>query len=234
MGTKIAASETSAIPAERKLSAEPGPIDQAAGAKISATEVGIALWKTIAPVMLPRAQGVLSLPDPDHAVELLGQLGRDRCDDEGQQRGSTPREAARSCTAPTKNVAPTMMQPSASRTWRPTIRSRGTGWWRRAAIEVAQPERREVRVGLARLGAEVPADIPAVEHEQRDRDTDLGKLEAGRQQGRRRSPGRSRARTSGDRAGAPADPRRPRHPGGGAGGRRGSRPRSRTWRACRA
>ena len=47
------------MPAEAK--ATPAPeTDQICGANSSATEVGIALWKTIAPVMLPMAR--VSLP----------------------------------------------------------------------------------------------------------------------------------------------------------------------------
>src|SRR5450759_5487616 len=55
----IAADEANVIPAEAK--ATPAlEADQICGAKMSPIEVGIALWKTIAPVMLPMAR--VSLP----------------------------------------------------------------------------------------------------------------------------------------------------------------------------
>jgi hypothetical protein len=40
----------------------------------SPSETGTELWKTIAPVMLPRSRGILVAPDPENGVELLGQL----------------------------------------------------------------------------------------------------------------------------------------------------------------
>ena len=58
---------------------------QVLDAKTSATTVGMHDWKTIAPVMLPIASVGLPLADPDHRIELLGQLGRDRGDDQREQ-----------------------------------------------------------------------------------------------------------------------------------------------------
>jgi hypothetical protein len=81
---KIAADDARVIPAEAKarLLAASRPQGRA---RSKPTDVGMALWKTIAPVMLPRAS--VSLPgDPQHAVELLRQLRGDRGDQQRQKR----------------------------------------------------------------------------------------------------------------------------------------------------
>ena len=57
---KMSAVEARATPAEAKATHDPLPIDHWLEAKRRAIEVGIAAWKTIAPVMLPRAR--VSLP----------------------------------------------------------------------------------------------------------------------------------------------------------------------------
>ena len=55
--------------------------------------MGIVDWNTIAPVMGPEGQRVLALANPEEAVRLLGQLGRERRQDqrEDQRLDALPR-----------------------------------------------------------------------------------------------------------------------------------------------
>src|SRR5512146_432139 len=74
MGTKISALDRNAIPADANAIRLPGVVASPAvtthvwGAKMSATDTGIADWKTIAPVMLPIAS--VSLPCRTQRIEL--------------------------------------------------------------------------------------------------------------------------------------------------------------------
>ena len=140
----------------------------ALGAKTSATTVGMVDWKTIAPVMLPIASVSLPCADPDDRVELLGQLGRDRRDDQGEQHRVEPSVVARCSTASTKATAPTMISPSAKRTWTLTTRSRGTAGSLAmgAAVEAMEAQRREVLGVDVRVGLEVALDVPGVDADQ--------------------------------------------------------------------
>ena len=122
----------------------------------------MALWKTIAPVMLPIARVSLPWRTQMHAVELLGQLGRDRGDDQGQQglveaerlgqvrhRADEQVRAADDAGEGEHDLEPDDPQ------------ARRVGMCRAADVEPVEPERREVGVAVACLGLEVLADVVA-------------------------------------------------------------------------
>ena len=116
----MTASDAAAIPAEMKAMRVPSPIAQAPGAKTRATLGGMALWKTIAPVMLPRAR--LSLPWRTQ-MTLLNFSGSSvamGAITSARSVPSMPKVPATRSTAPTKNAAPTTMHASATSTWNTT------------------------------------------------------------------------------------------------------------------
>ena len=98
----------------------------------------------------------------------------------------TPSDVATCPTASTKATAPTTISPSATSTWRFTIRRRGepSGVLVRPRIEAMESQRRQVLDVDRRVGLEVALDIPAVDHEQRDRDDELRPRRVGRQEDR--------------------------------------------------
>ena len=166
---KIAADEANAIPADANAISEPLEIDHADDANRSATTVGIVLWKTIAPVMFPMASVSLLWRTQMHAVELLGELGRDRGHDQREQHlGDARASVASRSTAPTKTIAPSMIRPSDASTWNDTIRRRGAGCRsssrRRRAVAGAAARGRPATALL--LGLEVLADVPRVDQQQ--------------------------------------------------------------------
>ena len=101
IGRKIAAQAANAMPAEANDRIESPDATQCEDANTSPTTVGIVLWKTIAPVMLPIAR--VSLPWRTHRTLLnfsgssvaIGAMTRAR------SASSAPRLWAMSSTAPT-------------------------------------------------------------------------------------------------------------------------------------
>src|SRR5258708_38232606 len=111
---KMAADDRKAIPADANAIVVPGPIAQWLDANTSATTVGIVLWNTIAPVMLPMAS--VSLPWRTQITELnfSGSSVAMGATTSARSASSTPNECARCSTALTNTAAPTTMQASAN------------------------------------------------------------------------------------------------------------------------
>ena len=104
---------------------------------------------------------------------------------------SRPNDVARCSTAPTKKYAPTMISPSAARTWTLTIRRRGgaAGILDVARVEVAEAERREVLQVDARVGLEMALHVPDVDP---DQDGGDDPFQPGRFERQERRPDRDR------------------------------------------
>ncbi len=176
--------------------------------------MGIADWKTIAPVMFPMAR--VSLPWRTQMSELnfSGSSVAMGAITSASRISLTPRADARCCTAPTNRQAPPTMQASANRTWTLTIRSRGTVGLVAAAppVEPVEPERRQVaRVDLG-VGLEVALDVPGVDREQGHRDQRLDERQLRRQEGR---PDREGVGNDEGADVVDEDDRVDRHPGAG-------------------
>ena len=80
--------------------------------------VGIADWKTIAPVMLPIASVSLRWPIQMIELNFSGSSVAIGAMTSARSASSTPRSAAMVPTAPTNAYAPTMMKVRAIATWR--------------------------------------------------------------------------------------------------------------------
>ena len=120
----MAATEAKVIAAEAKATPEP-PTVHNVGASTRPTDVGIALWKTIAPVMLPRAR--VSLPRRTHST-LLSVSGSSVAIGAMMSARRVPLTASedeKSVIARTKLQAPPMMHARAKRTWTVTMNSLG-------------------------------------------------------------------------------------------------------------
>jgi len=128
-------------------------------------------------------EGVLSLAHPDHAVELLGKLGRDRRDHEGENRGADAERGGYFPTAPTKAAAPTTMHraPGPPGRRRPAAAAPGVTV---AAVEASQPEWRQRQLVIPDDAGEVRPNVHAVEPEQDDRHAGLAELQPGRKERR--------------------------------------------------
>ena len=164
-------------------------------------------------------QRVLALADPDDRVELLGQLGRDRRDDQGEQRARRRRAWSRGARPRRRRRrAPTMISPSAARTWRLTTRSRGTAGssrWARA-VEAVEAQRREVLGVDVGVGLEVALDVPGVDPDQDDRHDPLEPDRLERQEGGADGDARRRSRSSACRGRGRPCRRASRRPSGAA------------------
>ena len=174
------------MPADANARYEPGPATQLSGAKMSATETGIADWKTIAPVMLPIAS--VSLPCRTQMIELnfSGSSVAIGAITSVSSTSSTPSDVA---TCPdgidecdrADDDQPERdedLQVDRAQAWAAVGRRRSTG------IEAMEPQRREVLDVDRRVRLEVGLHVPPVDHEEHDRDDDLRPRGIGRKEDR--------------------------------------------------
>ena len=121
---KIAATEARVMAAEPNATPPPTTVHKA-GAKTSPMDVGMALWKTIAPVILPIAS--VSLPRRTHRtlLSVSGSSVAIGAMTSASRVPFTPGPDATSLIAWTKVHAPPTMQARAKTTCTETMSSRG-------------------------------------------------------------------------------------------------------------
>ena len=184
-------------------------------------------------------QGVLALADPDDRVELLGQLGRDRRDDEGEQDLGSRRAPSRRGPRH-RRTRPRRRRSARARPAPGCSRSAGAGRalavraGRPAAVEAMEAERREVLDVDRWVGLEMALDVPRVDREEQAPATAQPAGRLGRQE-----DGADRERVGDDeraacRAPGPSCRRASRRRSSGGAPGRSPRRRSRTSRASRA
>ena len=186
------------MPAEANAMRDSGVIAQCGAAKTRATTVGMVLWNTIAPVMLPIARVSLRWRTQITLLNFSGSSVAIGAMTSASRASSTPSVWARCSTAPTNAYAPTMMHPRANRTWTLTIRRRGTAGRRGATDDrgggtgaAARSSRSTGGVGL-----EVALDVPGVHADQHDRDDQLAASRDRSAGTPRRRPARRRSRST--------------------------------------